>query len=134
MKKRIYKFAAIVLAMVACLAIVSTVGVAASRATHSTTASSYSANGYARSNTCHGNKVATAVRVKCAVFPITNPSAGDTTQTSAVQWGVLEASVTLSNPNYGYRSSSAMHACYGKCDGCPYNSSAYDWGSVSSYH
>ena len=134
MKKRIYKFAAIVLAMVACLAIVSTVGVAASRATHSPTASSYSANGYARSNTCHGNKVATAVRVKCAVFPITNPSAGDTTQTSAVQWGVLEASVTLSNPNYGYRSSTAMHACYGKCDGCPYNSSAYDWGSVSSYH
>ncbi len=47
MKKRIYKFAAIVLAMVACLAIVSTVGAAASRATHSTTASSYSANGYA---------------------------------------------------------------------------------------
>ena len=134
MKKRIYKFAAIVLAMVACLAIVSTVGAAASRATHSTTASSYSANGYARSNTCHGNKVATAVRVKCAVFPITNPSAGDTTQTSAVQRGILEASATLSNPNYGYRSSTAMHACYGKCDGCPYNSSAYDWGSVSSYH
>lgn len=134
MKKRIYKFAAIVLAMVACLAIVSTVGAAASRATHSTTASSYSANGYARSNTCHGNKVATAVRVKCAVFPITNPSAGTPRKHLLYKWGVLEASVTLSNPNYGYRSSTAMHACYGKCDGCPYNSSAYDWGSVSSYH
>ena len=134
MKKRIYKFAAIVLAMVACLAIVSTVGAAASRATHSTTASSYSANGYASSNTCHANRVATAVRVKCAVFPITNPSAGGATHTSDVKWGDLDASVTLSNPHYGYRSSTAMHACYGKCDGCPSNSSAYDWGSTSSYH
>ena len=134
MKKRIFKFAALILAIVTCLAIASTVATAASRATHSTTASSYSANGFAQSNTCHGNKVATAVRVKCEVFPITNPSATGATHTSSVYWGVLQASATLSNPNYGYRSSTAKHACYGKCDGCSYNSSAYQWGSVSSFH
>ena len=52
MKKRIFKFAALILAIVTCLAIASTVTTAASRATHSTTASSYSANGFAQSNTC----------------------------------------------------------------------------------
>lgn len=134
MKKRIFKFAALILAIVTCLAIASTVTTAASRATHSTTASSYSANGFAQSNTCHGNKVATAVRVKCEVFPITNPSAGDATHKSDIQWGDHQASVTLSNPNYGYRSSTAKHACYGKCDGCPANSSSYDWGSTESFH
>lgn len=128
MKKRTMKFAAILLAAVILLAVASTVGAAAARYDHKTSAASHYAEGQASSKACHTKMVSTYVIVRCNTYPITNPSS--TAIQTAEDWGDFEALARLSNPNYGYVASTAMHACYGKCDGCN-----TIWGNYkSNYH
>ena len=123
MKKRTMKFAAILLAAVILLAVASTVGAAAARYDHETSAASHYAEGQASSKACHTKMVSTYVIVRCNTYPITAIQ-------TAEDWGDFEALARLSNPNYGYVASTAMHACYGKCDGCN-----TIWGNYkSNYH